>query len=77
MGYMKRSRKKVNLGLMAMESRRMFDGAAGADIVHDATVAKLVMPVQVEVRATDLASNEGRKWVVFVDTSRNAAIRFS
>jgi hypothetical protein len=62
------------LGLFALEPRIMFDGAAVAQAAHAApdTAAKALIPdvpAAVEVRAADAAKDNGKKEVVFVDTS--------
>ncbi len=67
-------RKRSNLGLMALEPRWMFDGAAIADAAHaapDATSKALIpdAPAPVQIRAADPAQDGGKKEVVFVDTS--------
>jgi hypothetical protein len=67
-------RKRPNLGLLALEPRWMFDGAALADAAHVApdTTAKALIPdapAPVQVRAADPALDGGRKEVVFVDTA--------
>ncbi|WP_205119519.1 putative Ig domain-containing protein [Paramagnetospirillum kuznetsovii] len=59
---------------MALEPRWMFDGAAAVDAAHaapDAAALALIPSVTapVEVRAADPAKDNGRKEVVFVDTS--------
>ncbi|HEX5394096.1 MAG TPA: DUF4347 domain-containing protein [Rhodocyclaceae bacterium] len=59
---------------MALEQRFMFDGAAVVDAAHalpDAGAKALipVAPAPVEVRAADPAKDNGKKEVVFVDTS--------
>ena len=74
MGHIKHKRQKNNLGLMALEPRWMFDGAAVVDAAHAAPDpgAKALIPdapAPVQVRAADSAQDGGRKEVVFVDTS--------
>ena len=74
MGHIKHKRRKNNLGLMALEPRWMFDGAAVVDAAHaapDASAKALIpdAPAPVQVRAADPAQDGGRKEVVFVDTS--------
>ncbi|MBI3446041.1 MAG: DUF4347 domain-containing protein, partial [Magnetospirillum sp.] len=69
-----RKRRRNNLGLIALEPRWMFDGAAVADAAHavpDAAAKALIpdAPAPVEVRAADPAQDGGRKEVVFVDTA--------
>lgn len=58
-------RNRNPLGLMALEPRWMFDGAAAVDASH----ADSAIPTPVEVKAADPSRNNGRKEVVFVDTS--------
>jgi large repetitive protein len=72
MGHIKRRRN--NLGLMALEPRWMFDGAAAVDAAHaaaDASAKALIpdAPAPVEVRAADPSKDGGKKEVVFIDTS--------
>ncbi|RAU19983.1 hypothetical protein CU669_20840, partial [Paramagnetospirillum kuznetsovii] len=67
-------RRRPDLGLMALEPRWMFDGAAAVDATHaapDAAALALIPSVAapVEVRAADSAQNNGKTEVVFVDTS--------
>ena len=67
-------RKRANLGLLALEPRWMFDGAAAADAAHaapDAGAKALIpdAPAPVQVRAADPSQDGGKKEVVFVDTS--------
>jgi sugar lactone lactonase YvrE len=67
-------RKRANLGLLALEPRWMFDGAAAADAAHaapDAAAKALIpdAPAPVQVRAADPIQDSGKKEVVFVDTS--------
>ncbi|CUW40830.1 putative Cadherin [Magnetospirillum sp. XM-1] len=64
-------RKRLNLGLMALEPRWMFDGAAMADAAPDAAAKALIpdAPAPVQVRTADPAQDGGKKEVVFVDTS--------
>ncbi len=74
MGHIKRKRRKMDLGLMALEPRWMFDGAAAIDAAHAAPdpAAKALIPdapAPVEVKAADPAQNSGKKGGVFVDTS--------
>ncbi|CUW40853.1 protein of unknown function [Magnetospirillum sp. XM-1] len=74
MGPIKRKRRKMDLGLIALEPRWMFDGAAVADAAHAAPepAAKALIPdapAPVEVKTADPAQNSGKKEVVFVDTS--------
>jgi len=69
-----RKRRKNNLGLMALEPRWMFDGAAVVDAAHaapDASAKALIpdAPAPVQIRAADPVQDGGRKEVVFVDTS--------
>ena len=70
----KARRKRINLGLMALEPRWMFDGAAMADAAHaapDAAAKALIpdAPAPVQVRAADPSKDGGKKEVVFIDTS--------
>ena len=74
MGIIKRKRQRIDLGLMALEPRWMFDGAAAVDAAHaapDASAKALIpeVPAPVQVRAADPAQDSGKKEVVFVDTS--------
>ena len=67
-------RQRIDLGLLALEPRWMFDGAAVADAAHavpDAAAKALIpnVPMPVEVRAADPSKDNGKKEVVFVDTS--------
>jgi len=69
-----RNRRKNNLGLMALEPRWMFDGAAAVDAAHaapDASAKALIpdAPAPVQIRAADPSQDGGKKEVVFVDTS--------
>ncbi len=69
-----RKRQKMNLGLLALEPRWMFDGAAAGDAAHAAAApaAKALIPdvpAAIQVRAADPTQNGGKKDVVFVDTS--------
>lgn len=62
------------LGLMALEPRWMFDGAAFVDAAHaapDAAAKGLIpdAPASVQVRAADPSKDGGKKEVVFIDTS--------
>ncbi|MEO5378180.1 MAG: DUF4347 domain-containing protein, partial [Magnetococcus sp. DMHC-6] len=74
--------RNVKPVLMALEPRLMFDGAAGVDVVDhvsdstahtvpdDAAQALIPnAPAPVQVRAVDTTLNDGKKEVVFVDTS--------
>ncbi len=70
----KATRKRIDLGLMALEPRWMFDGAAAVDAAHaapDPSAKTLIpnVPAPVQVRAADPAQDSGKKEVVFVDTS--------
>jgi len=70
----KGKRKRIDLGLMALEPRWMFDGAAVVDAAHaapDASAKALIpdAPAAVQVRAADPSQDGGKKEVVFVDTS--------
>ena len=74
MGHIKHKRRKNNLGLLALEPRWLFDGAAVVDAAHAApdAGAKALIPVvaaPVQIRAADPAQDGGRKEVVFVVTS--------
>lgn len=74
MGHIKHKRRKSNLGLLALEPRWMFDGAAAVDAAHaapDAAAKALIpdAPAPAQMRAADTAQNNGRKEVVFIDTS--------
>lgn len=70
----KRKRKtKVTAGIMALEPRVMFDGAALADAAHAAAdvAAKALIPdvpAAIEVPAAVPAQDGGKKDVAFVDT---------
>ena len=70
----RRQRHPSTLGLMALEPRWMFDGAAAVDAAHaapDPSAKTLIpnVPAPVQVRAADPAQDSGKKEVVFVDTS--------
>ncbi|CDK99845.1 conserved protein of unknown function [Magnetospirillum gryphiswaldense MSR-1 v2] len=74
MGNINRKRRNSSLGLMALEPRWMFDGAAAFDAAHaapDAAAKALIpdAPAPVQVRAADPSKDGGKKEVVFVDTS--------
>ncbi|MBF0393082.1 MAG: DUF4347 domain-containing protein, partial [Alphaproteobacteria bacterium] len=62
MGNINRKRRRTSLGLLALEPRWMFDGAAMADAADAA-------PAPVEVHPADPSRNDGKREVVFVDTS--------
>jgi hypothetical protein len=69
----RKTRAKVTNGIMALEPRVMFDGAAVTDAAHAAAddVAKALIPdvpAAVEIRAADPAQGGGKKEVAFVDT---------
>ena len=70
----KARRKRINLGLMALEPRWMFDGAALVDAAHaapDAAAKALIpdAPAPVQVRAADASQDGGKKEVLFIDTT--------
>ncbi len=67
----KRHQAKAPLGLMALEPRWMFDGAAAAHAVPDIAARALipVAPAPLEVQAANPAKDNGKTEVVFVDTS--------
>jgi hypothetical protein len=70
----RKQRRRSNLGLMALEPRWMFDGAVAVDAAHaaltDAQKAPIPpVPAAVQVRSVDPSQNDGKKEVVFVDTS--------
>ena len=70
----KAKRKRMDLGLLALEPRWMFDGAAVVDAAHaapDAAAKALIpdAPAPVQVRAADPSQDGGKKEVVFIDTT--------
>lgn len=72
-----RAKVTMSAGIMALEPRIMFDGAAMADAAHAAAdaAAKALIPAVTSptvVRDVDPAKNDGKKEVVFVDTSVTA-----
>ncbi|CUW40823.1 protein of unknown function（containing Cadherin-like domain,1230-1310;785-891;1645-1742;containing Immunoglobulin-like fold domain,1230-1303;785-887;1645-1741;containing Dystroglycan-type cadherin-like domain,1223-1311;1647-1747) [Magnetospirillum sp. XM-1] len=76
MSHIKRNNSRINLaaGILALEPRMMFDGAAVVDAAHAAAdaAAKALIPVvaaPLEVRAADPSKDGGKKEVVFIDTS--------
>ena len=74
MTNVQRKHHKNNLGLMALEPRWMFDGAAAVDAAHAApsAAAKALIPdapAPVEVKAADPSKDSGKKEVAFIDSS--------
>ena len=76
MSHIKRKNSRINLaaGILALEPRMMFDGAAVVDAAHAAAdaAAKALIPdvtVPAVVRTADPSKDSGKKEVVFVDTA--------
>ena len=76
MSHIKRKNSRINLaaGILALEPRMMFDGAAVVDAAHAAAdaAAKALIPdvtAPAVLRTADPSKDGGKKEVVFVETS--------